>query len=163
MLIAMVGEYVERENLMESIIPSLVAALSAGAIAAGKDLGGAALKDAYGAIKTLIAYRYKKAGNAVEALEEDPDSELEQQVLEKRLETENAGGDTELADLAKALLEALNDLKDEPQAQALFDFKSLEAKGSFILGDIETSGTVLNADDATFSGDFKATNIRQKN
>jgi hypothetical protein len=39
----------------------------------------------------------------------------------------------------------------------------LEAAGSFELNDIEAGGTVLKADSATFTGDFKATNIRQKN
>ncbi|MEL6782315.1 MAG: hypothetical protein AAFO51_08045 [Pseudomonadota bacterium] len=148
---------------METLVPGLVAALSAGAIAAGKELGGTALKDAYTALKTFIVDRYKNASAAVEALEEDPESELEQQVLEKRLVHENADEDADLATLTKALLAALTNMKDDPQAQALFDFGKLEAAGSFELDNIETGGTVLKADSATFSGDFKATNIRQKN
>ncbi|MEM8591954.1 MAG: hypothetical protein AAGF13_05450 [Pseudomonadota bacterium] len=148
---------------MDSIIPGLVAALSAGAIAAGKDLGGTVLKDAYGAVKALIADRYKKASAAVEALEEEPESDLEQQVLEKRLAVEDAAQDPELAALTKTLLAALQDLKDDTQAQALFDFKTLEAKGAFTLDTVKTGGTVLKAETATFEGDFSASNIRQKN
>ncbi|MEO9778931.1 MAG: hypothetical protein ABJH07_00805 [Sedimentitalea sp.] len=148
---------------METLIPGLVAALSAGAIAAGKDLGGTVVKDAYTALKTFISDRYKKAGAAVEALEEDPESDLEQQVLEKRLIKDNAAQDTDLADLTKTLLAALTDMKDDPQAQALFDFGKLEAAGSLELDNIETRGTVLKAESVTLAGDFKATNIRQKN
>ncbi len=148
---------------METLIPGLVAALSAGAVAAGKDLGSTAVKDAYTALKTFISDRYKNAGAAVEALEEDPESDLEQQVLEKRLVKDNAAQDADLAKLTKSLLAALTEMKDNPQAQALFDFGKLEAAGSFEIDDIETSGAVLKAESATFTGDFKATNIRQKN
>jgi len=148
---------------MENLIPGLVAALSAGAIAAGKNLGGTIVKDAYGAVKTLIADRYKKSSAAVDALEEEPESELEQQVLEKRLAAENAGKDAELAALTKTLLAALQDLKDDARAQGLLDFKKLVLKGNISVTDSDVDGPLLKAETATIEGDLTLRNIRQKN
>lgn len=148
---------------MENLIPSVVAAMSAGALAAAKGLGGEILKDAYGALKTLIADRYKKAEAAVEALESDPASELEQAVLQKRLETEQAGDDTELAVLAQTLLERIEALEQSSEAAALLDFDKLRSTGAFELHNVEVGGTVLRARDARFEGDFSAKDLRQKN
>jgi len=145
---------------VEPVSLSIVTALAAGAIAAAKDVATSTVKDTYAALKRLIVDRNKKAAPFVEAVEANPTSAPEQQVLSKQIA--GAADDPELKKTAAALLEALEGLKNNPRAAALFDFGKLRAAKNFELTDIETSGTVLKADDATFDGDFKATNIRQK-
>ena len=140
---------------------TIVAALVAGAAAAAKDVASAAIKDAYAGLKRLISDRYQKAGPFVEAVEVDPSSKPEQQVLAKRLDQEGAGADADLKKLARQLLATVEQLRQEPQATVLFDFDRLRAARNFELEDIQSIGTVLRAKDATFEGDFKAKGIRQ--
>lgn len=145
---------------MEPITTTIVTALAAGAVAAGKDVATSAIKSAYEALKGAIARRFGKAVPFVEAVEANPESEPEKQVLANQLA--GAAGVEELKELAVKLLEAVEQLRNEPRAQALFDFKKLSAAKNFELSNIETFGTLLRADEANFTGDFKATGIRQK-
>ena len=146
---------------MDPVTATIVAALVAGAAAAAKDVASAAIKDAYAGLKRLISDRYQKAGPFVEAVEVDPSSEPEQQVLAKQLDQQGAGADADLKNLAEQLLAAIEHLREEPQATALFDFERLRAARNFELEDIQSIGTVLRAKDATIEGDFKAKGIRQ--
>ncbi len=143
---------------MEPISLSIVTALTAGAIAAAKDVASTAVKDAYAALRKYLLDRYQKAGPFVEAVVADPTSEPEQKVLANQLK--EAQSDPEAKKLAEALLDALQELKHDPRTQAVFDFGRLSAAKNIDLFDIEFSGTLLRADEATFE-DFKATNIRQ--
>jgi hypothetical protein len=144
---------------MDPITVSIVSALAAGAAAGSKDFATAAIKDSYAALKSFIVGRFKRAAPFVESLESDPQSPAQQEVLAKNL-AEAAGSD-EGKKLADALLQALDQVKDEPGARALLDFDTLRALRRFELNDIHLAGPLLRARDATFEGDFIATNIRQ--
>jgi hypothetical protein len=144
---------------MDTVTVSIVTALAAGALAAAKDVATSAVKDSYSGLKSLIVDRYTHAGPFVEAVESDPASGPEQAVLANRLH--GIESDTEAKTLAATLLDELQKLEHKPAAAAVFDFKKLRAAKNFELTDIEYAGTLLRADDASFEGDFKATNIRQ--
>ena len=145
---------------MEPITVSIVAALAAGAVAATKEVATSAVKDAYAGLKRLIVDRYKKAGPFVEAIEADPTSKPEQEVLAKQLGPGTP--ETALKEAALALLQALEGLEADPRARAVFDFGQLRALKSFKLTDIEFAGPLFKADSATFEGDFEARGLRQK-
>jgi hypothetical protein len=149
-----------KEAIVEPITATIVTALASGAAAAAKNVATSAIKDAYAALKQLITDRYRKASPFVEAIEANPTSEPEQKVLANQLGAANA--DPQLEESALTLLKALEDLHDDPRAQAVLDFKKLRAAKNFELTDIEFSGTLLHADDANFEGDFKATQLRQR-
>lgn len=144
---------------MEPVTITVVTALAAGALAAAKDVATSAVKDAYAGLKKLIIDRYKKAGPLIEAVETHPTSQTDQKLLLN--EFAQADADPKLKESAVNLLRTLEGLRDDPLAQAVFDFGKLRAARNFELNDIEFSGTLLRADEATFEGDFKATQIRQ--
>jgi hypothetical protein len=144
---------------MEPISVSIVTALAAGAGAAARDVATTAVKGAYAGLKKFLLDRYHKAGPFVEAVEADPTSEPEQKVLANQLKETQS--DPEAKRLAVALLDALEELRNNPRAQAVFDFGKLRAAKNFELNDIQFSGTLFRAADATFEGDFKAANIHQ--
>jgi hypothetical protein len=146
--------------LMDPVSVSIVTALSAGTIAAAKDVATRAVKDAYSALKKLVIDRYKKSGPFVEALESNPGSQAEQEVLANQLHGVDSDPDAKV--LAAKLLDALEALERDPKAQAVFDFEKVRAAKKFELNDIEFSGTLLRAKDAVFEDDFKATDLRQK-
>jgi hypothetical protein len=146
---------------MDPITVTVVSALAAGAAAAAKDVATEAIKDAYAGLKQLIVDRYQRAAPFADAVEADPASKPEQKVLAKQLEQTEAPKDDELKAAAQALLSALQALRSEPLAAAMFDFDQLRALKNFELEDIEAAGTLLRARVATFEGDFKAKGIRQ--
>lgn len=144
---------------MEPVTITIVTALAAGALAAAKDVATSAVKDAYAGLKKLIIDRYHKAGPLVAAIEAQPTSKNDQKLLSTHLTQTEA--DPNLKQSAVALLQALEALREDPRAQAVFDFGKLRAAKNFELNDIEFSGTLLRANEATFEGDFKATQLRQ--
>jgi len=117
------------------------------------------VKDAYAGLKAFLLDRYHRAGPLVEAVAANPTSAPEQKALATQLKETQS--DPEAKRLAEALLDALQGLKSDPRAQAVFDFGKLRAAKNFELNDIQFSGTLVHADEATFEGDFKATNLRQ--
>jgi hypothetical protein len=149
---------------MDPFFVSIVTALSAGALAAAKDVATSAVKDAYQGLKKLVTDRYQHAAPAVAAVEAHPDSEQKQKDLAVQLSAAAPAPDPEqIKAMTQKLLQAIEDLRREAPAQteAMFDFKKLRAAKNFELSDIEFSGTILRADEANFEGDFKATGLRR--
>jgi hypothetical protein len=66
---------------MEPVITTIVAALVAGATAATKDVATQAIKDAYHGLKGLVTGKYAGTNDAVEAIDDEPESDLDRQVL----------------------------------------------------------------------------------
>lgn len=88
----------------------IVTALVTGAAAAAKDVGGEAVKNAYGGLKTLIASRFGTKANveaAMASIEQKPDSDNRKGVLKEELEVAGADKDAELLKQAQALIELL--------------------------------------------------------
>ncbi len=146
---------------MDPVTVTIVSALAAGAAAAAKDVATDAIKDAYTGLKRLITDRYERAAPFADAVETDPASKPEQTVLAKQLDQAGAAKDQELKAAAQALLGAVEALRSDTRAAAMFDFGRLRAARNFELEDIEAAGTVLRADEADIGGDFKARGIRQ--
>jgi hypothetical protein len=129
---------------MDPVSISIVAALAAGAAAGAKDVATTAIRDAYASLKRLIGERYRRVEPlVVDMVEADPSSEPEQQVLAKQLSQAGAGTDAELKACAEQLLTAMESLRQEPKAAALFDFERLRAAKNFRLEDIQTIGTII--------------------
>lgn len=145
---------------MEPVSTSIVAALAAGAVAVAKDLATDTVKASYTALKNFIIRRVSSSEAFINAIEEDPQSQDEQRVLAKRLA--GLGADEEIRQLVEQLTLELERLEHEPGATAVLDFEKLRAARSFELTDIDFSGTLLRARDATFEGDFRASGLRQQ-
>lgn len=145
---------------MEPITASIVTALTAGATAGLKGFATDAVKDSYEGLKNLIVSRFHDAGPVIKTLEVNPDSKSEQTALADKLRV--ASSDLQAKQAAALLLKALEELEKEPRAQAVFDFGKLRAAKNFVLKDVDFSGTLIKADEATFEDNFIATNIHQK-
>ncbi len=85
----------------------IVGALVAGAAAGLKPAAEQAVKDAYEGLKTLIKDRYQRVH--VEVLENDPNNESRQEILQEDLANAGADKDQELLNQARALLEAVKE------------------------------------------------------
>lgn len=81
----------------------IVTALSAGATEAGRD----AAHDAYEALKASILKKYKPAYRNVQRLERDPGSPVRKEELARSLRKLGAGADSDLTELARNLIEVV--------------------------------------------------------
>lgn len=94
---------------METIM-QIVTALAAGALAAGPEVAGQAVKDAYAGLKGLVVRKLGGKGEvqaAVRLLERKPESQERQTALAEELEAAGAANDRDLAQAAQALLDLL--------------------------------------------------------
>jgi hypothetical protein len=86
---------------------TIVAAISAGAIAGPKDAANSAIADAYQSLKSIIKGKLGRdgdAGRAINKLEVHPDFDPWKQILVGELKAANATSDPELVSAAQSLL-----------------------------------------------------------
>jgi hypothetical protein len=138
-------------------LASLLAALVAGAAGALKDTAADAVKDAYRALKRMLAERHK--GIDVEAVERDPQAPEIRRTVERQLEASAAASDAEVVAAAKALLERLA-LHDPGVGAAIgVDLEGVTA-GRVRIADIVAAGAGVRVKNATAAGDFEITGVR---
>lgn len=109
---------------MEPITTALIAALTAGAAKAAEK----AIVDGYEVLKTALQKKFGKESElsqAVEKLEQKPDSAGRQETLKEEVAAARAEQDPELHSLAQSLLEAL---KAQPGGETHIQ----QATGSYI-------------------------------
>jgi hypothetical protein len=147
---------------MDPVVTTIVAALVAGATAATKQIATEAIKDVYQKLKRLVVEKSSDASDPIKAIEKNPDSSPERAALAKALNQTPSAQDAEVKATAQALLDAIDKLRSEPAAAALFDFDRLRVARNVQLSDIEALGTVFRAKDAEIAGDFIASNVHQK-
>jgi hypothetical protein len=119
-------------------ISLIVGALILGASDGLKETAKKAISDGYNALKRIISDRYKLSG-AVQSIEKDPSSEARREVLADDLTGVGAGEDSELVNLAKALLEAVKQ-NDESGAKTLGIDLSKVYAGDITIKGIKASG-----------------------
>ncbi|MDJ0599285.1 MAG: hypothetical protein QNJ37_10645 [Crocosphaera sp.] len=86
----------------------ITTAIVAGLAGVGKD----AIKDSYNALKSALKKKFGETSDLVEAvdkLEKKPDSEGRKATLQEEVQAANAHEDTEIIQLAQALLEKLKE------------------------------------------------------
>ncbi len=90
----------------------ILASLVAGATAAAKDVGSAALSDAYSFLKSTISDRIHKGGHSTNTLDEfSKDPETWKKPLEKAITASNLHHDPELLEAAQRVLELSDPVK----------------------------------------------------
>ncbi|WP_299725876.1 hypothetical protein [uncultured Tateyamaria sp.] len=148
---------------MVTVSAMMVAALTAGATAIGKEFASASVKDGYAKLKALLAKRSAALGVLIDTVEEDPASEPEQAVLAKQLDRADLSEDGEVLEALQSLAKAVEDLRDSAAgAGAVIDFDTVSIAGSVDLKDISAQGGVFRAKSAEIGGDFRAEGITQK-
>ena len=117
---------------MDPITGAIVAALAAGVISGATEVGKKMIVEAYDALKAAIKQKCGAEGDlvqAVETLEQKPDSGARQAVVAEEVTGANLAADAELVKLAQALLDAL---KDTPAGEEALSKYHIEAQDSEI-------------------------------
>jgi len=92
-------------------ISVIVGALTAGAMAAVREVAGQAVFDGYKALKALIARKFGEKARveaAMEAVEQRPGSEGRQEILKEQLEASGVDQDEQVLQQARDFLDLLN-------------------------------------------------------
>ncbi|MBV8091785.1 MAG: hypothetical protein JOY71_16825 [Acetobacteraceae bacterium] len=135
---------------------ALSLALGAGATA-GQEVVSSLVKDAYSALKDLIARRYPQV--SVQQLEQAPDSKSRRAVVEEDLTKAGAEQDTDLLAAAQKLAELIRQQAPAVAAAIGVDLKDVEA-ANLRLADIAASGTGVKLEKGKFSGDIEIRGVR---
>jgi hypothetical protein len=126
---------------------AISAALAAGAAAGLKDTAASAVKDAYSALRNVLATRY---GNVdVTPVENKPDSSTKRDSLAEDLREAGVNQDSELLDLAKRLAAVLDEHVPEAGPRAgvkLSDVKAVNLTIQRVAGPVEGRGIDAKGD-----------------
>ncbi|MBN1482774.1 hypothetical protein EH223_12410 [candidate division KSB1 bacterium] len=120
---------------MDPISAAVVAALASGLTAGLGETGKKLVVDAYNGLKSALRRKFgekSKVVQAVDHLEQKPDSSERQQTVQQELAAAKATKDDELKNLAAALLKALNEM---PQGRAAMKKYNIIAEKIGIVGD----------------------------
>ena len=117
---------------MDPITGAIVAALAVGVVSGATKVGETVIVDAYKALKAAIKQKCGAEGDmvqAVETLEQKPDSGARQAVVAEEVTGANLAADPELVKLAQALVEAL---KETPKGQEAVSKYNIQVQDSQI-------------------------------
>jgi hypothetical protein len=148
-------------------ISAIAGALIAGASAAATDVASKAVKDAYEALKNLIATKFKRKA-AIEMVEEAPESPAAHEALNGALKEAKVDRDPDIAKLAEALTAALQDLGSEKLTRAKIKIGDVDGFRNAIVrnlaasGDVEVGNVTARGGDAVVS-DLIAGDATKKN
>ncbi|ODH02872.1 hypothetical protein A4S05_02410 [Nostoc sp. KVJ20] len=124
-------------------ISMIIAALSAGAIAATKDTAGTAVKDAYQGLKTLIKKKFE--GDVLgQAMVDAKPEEIKQAegLLKDKITKAGADQDQEIIKVAQDLLEKV---KEQPGGQEIINQTQTNTmSGNTVGGNVNFAPTVQN-------------------
>ena len=104
---------------MDPITTAIVAALAAGVAGGATEVSKKAIVDAYGMLKTALKKKYgadSDLAEAVDKLEEKPDSAGRQTTVQEEVTDAKAAADPQLEQLAQALIEALESTPEGQKA-----------------------------------------------
>lgn len=110
---------------MEPFLISLVGALAAGAVATAKETAAQAIKDAYAGVRQYIKDRYSAVH--LEALDKEPKSKEQQQVVQKQFAEAGVENDSTLPKLLAELVEAIKAQAPEAARMVGVDLGGLRA------------------------------------
>lgn len=115
----------------------IVGALAAGAATGLTDATAQAIKDCYGALKSLIARKYPDVSTS--GVERKPQSERQRGALDEELREEGAAQDEELVAAARVLLDAIKDAESQTAETVGIDLSKIWAD-SIDIEDINAKG-----------------------
>jgi hypothetical protein len=139
------------DDVVMDPVTVVVAAIAGGAATGLNQTVAQAVRDAYAALKGLIARKYGDVD--VSAVEKKPDSAPKRDSLAEDLAEAGAGDDMELVGAARALIEAVRAHAADAGAVIGVDLQQVEAE-ALRIGRVWASGTGVRVRDARFHGDI---------
>jgi len=115
---------------MDPITAAIIAALAAGVAGGATEVGKKVIVDAYDALKTALKKKFGADSDlteAVDKLEKKPDSAGRQTTVQEEVAAAKAADDSELQELAQALIEAL---KSTPEGEEAVGKYQVDARGA---------------------------------
>jgi hypothetical protein len=134
----------------------IVSSLAAACGPALRDTAQAAVRDAYQAVKTLIARKY--ASVSLDPLERRPESEAKRTSLAEDLEGAGAAADEELLALASRLASVVAEHAAAEALAAGIDIHHVKAE-YLRVGHVTSEGTGVSLHDAEFKGGIDVGNV----
>jgi len=131
-------------------ITLIVAAVAAGVSAGLKDTAAAGIKDAYAGLRRLITDRFGAVD--VTPVEKRPESEAKRRSLEEDLAQVGAGGDDEILEAARRVIDEVR--KHDPGAAAAI---GIDLDRSVVVGGSITGSTVVAGDRNVVGGASSST------
>ena len=132
-------------------ITVIVSAIASGAAAGIKETATSAVKDAYAAVRRLIADRYAEID--LDPVERRPESEAKRASLGEDLEAAGAQDDGDLLEAARQLIAVLRE-HDTAAAEIVgVDLARVEA-AALTLKSVRSSGSGLRVQDSRFAGNI---------
>ena len=115
---------------MDPITAAIIAALAVGVAGGATEVGKKVIVDAYDALKTALKKKFGADSDlteAVDKLEKKPDSAGRQTTVQEEVAAAKAADDSELQELAQALIEAL---KSTPEGEKAVSKYQVDARGA---------------------------------
>ena len=141
---------------MVELLGSIIAALSAGALAKANDIGGKAVDDAYDALRSVIVRKLGKGG-AAQSVEDEPRSETAQAALAEALTKAGLSEDIELAQLAEALRAKVDSAAGADRAD--IEVGDIEGKVNLLVSNLVATGRIKLGNLRAETGDAVLTNL----
>jgi hypothetical protein len=141
-------------------VDPITAALAAGAAAGITNVATQAVQDAYGRLKAALTARFPQLGVHVQTLEGRPDSQGKQASLAEELADAGAEHDAQLLQLARALLEVIQQQAPGAAVHAGVDLEKVRAGGSVVIEDARGVDVGVRGRDWEVTGDIKIKGAR---
>lgn len=144
-------------------LTAIVMALATGAAAGTATAAESAVKDAYTAVRTLLARRFPSIG--LDVLERDPGSPARQEVVKEDLASSGAAGDEEVLKHIERLLEAISkSATPSSHGTQAVDLNRVRAAQLVIKSVTAEGGNVgaFAAQDVTVGGTFWVENVEAR-
>lgn len=127
----------------------IVSALASGAAAGLKPTAENAIKDAYAGLKGMIQRKYGRID--LQPIENKPESQSKRESIAEDLSDAGAGGDQELLDLAKVLIDAV--AVHDKAAATVVGIDLEEVKAAYLdIKKVTTSGAGIRIKKSEFEG-----------
>lgn len=127
----------------------IVSALASGAAAGLKPTAENAIKDAYAGLKSMIQRKYSRID--LQPIENKPESQSKRESIAEDLSDAGAGGDQELLDLAKVLIDAV--AVHDKAAATVVGVDLEEVKAAYLdIKKVTTSGAGIRIKKSEFEG-----------
>jgi hypothetical protein len=134
----------------------IATAVAIGSSEGVRETAKTAITDAYGALRNWLTSKYGSVTAEVTGLEQEPEEELRRALLAKKLAAAGANDDSELRELAQALLTLVEEQEPNAPATVGVTLRRASVGGDIEIADVEVEGgSGVLAEDITADGSLR--------
>jgi hypothetical protein len=141
-------------------VTMVAAAVAIGASEGVRNSAKTAIVDAYASLRNWLTSRYGGVTAEVTGLEQEPEEELRRALLAKKLGAAGANDDSELRELALALLTLVEEQEPEAPATVGVILRRTSVGGDIEIADVAVQGgSGVVAEDITANGSLRVSGV----